>query len=503
MIYFINEYLLARNSSVEHAAMKREVLFTKFQQPAQIVTKTYDRQLTRTVKDFGLNRKQVINMYDYFQGQEAGTTTARFIEDLKLPREYAVTTGANFSQVFNGDTLVSRVGFTPGTIGRLFYQEFIDSQGNLVSTDLWDWRGFKSSTQYFGQNGQLMMQRYYGVAGQTVLEAYYVPDTNGKPLLSRMLLKNYCGRNERYFHNQDDLFAFYLNELVHRSSKPVIFVSDRPGTGVQPLLELDAECHKFIMVPIYHTRKINDPLQAPLDGYLQPAFDNWHRFDGFVTGTETQARQLRHRYPGAQISHVPAVSVPSKTQAPLVPIAVRNRQLLYVGRYAPDRQLDQLIRVVSLVNQKIDNVHCDLYGYGDPEYVQTVTKLISELGLEHQVSIHDYTPEIAPVYDHAQILLNTGLANGGPLAMQEAQAHGLPVISYDFNYGPRDFIMDGQDGFVVKQGDQLAMSARIQELLTDSQRLTAFSEAAYAKMHQTQTHTKIWHRWQTALSLEG
>ncbi|PWS20954.1 poly(glycerol-phosphate) alpha-glucosyltransferase, partial [Enterococcus faecium] len=75
------------------------------------------------------------------------------------------------------------------------------NQGNLSSTDLWDWRGFKSSTQYFGQNGKLVLERFYNLQGETVIEQYYVPDTNGNPLASRLILKNYRDQAERFFQD--------------------------------------------------------------------------------------------------------------------------------------------------------------------------------------------------------------------------------------------------------------------------------------------------------------
>ncbi|RRK10054.1 accessory Sec system glycosyltransferase Asp1 [Lactiplantibacillus garii] len=501
MFYFINEYLLAKNSSVEHAAIDRVRLFNQFHQPAKIVTKTYDRLLHGTVTAIKLPDEQILNMFDFFQ--QTTSVESRFVrtDDLKLPVEYAVTVGADFSEVTNGDNLVSKVGFIPGTIGRVYYQEFLDNQGNPLSTDLWDWRGFKSSTQYFGQNGKLIMQRYYNLAGQTVLEEYYVADVKGNPLLSRVILRNYQHQSERFFQNRDDLFNFFIAELSRLDSTTTTFISDRPGTGVQPLLRLNDDSHKYVNVPIYHAKDINEPLHSPLDGYLQPAFDNLTHFDGVITATNKQAQHLQRRFPNGHVMVMPNVTTTARSQAPLRPITERKNQLLYVGRLAPDRQLEQLIRVVALVKKDINNVRCDLYGYGDAKYVDQLKKLVADLQLEKQVRLCGYQPDLSGVYDNYQILLNTALANGGPMAMQEAMAHGLPVISYQFNYGPADFIDDGVTGYVIKPGDQLTMSKRILELQASPQKLTAFSEAAYAQLHDHQTATKVWHRWQRALGL--
>lgn len=502
MFYFINEYILGKNSSVEHAAINRVKLFNHYKAPAQIVTKMYDRLLHQTMGTFQLANQQVLNMFDYFQQTTDVPTKVLHTDDIHLPVEYAVEVGANFSKIFNGDEHVSNVGFIPGTIGRVFYQEFFDNQGNLSSTDLWDWRGFKSSTQYFGQNGKLVLERFYNLQGETVIEQYYVPDTNGNPLASRLILKNYRDQAERFFQDANHLFRFFLAELSHLDKQTTTFISDRPGTSVKPLLELQDDSHKYVTVPIYQAKDINDPIHSPLDGFLTPAFDNLQHFDGFITATESQAQHLRTRFPKAKMTVLPTVTTSPLAQSKLRPITARPKQLLYVGRLAPDRQLDQLIRTIALVKQQVKEIQCDFYGYGDPEYLKTLNKLVEELKLTNNVHLLDYHPDLETRYDDYQLLLNTDIVDGGPMSMPEAMSHGIPVISYRFNYGPKDWIDDGHDGFIVDPGNQLALRDRVIELMTDTKKLTAFSEAAFKKLHTSQTDLKVWHRWQQLLGIK-
>lgn len=176
--------------------------------------------------------------------------------------------------------------------------------------------------------------------------------------------------------------------------------------------------------------------------------------------------------------------------------------MLYVGRLAPDRQLDQLIRTIALVKQQVKEIQCDFYGYGDPEYLKTLNKLVEELKLTNNVHLLDYHPDLETRYDDYQLLLNTDIVDGGPMSMPEAMSHGIPVISYRFNYGPKDWIDDGHDGFIVDPGNQLALRDRVIELMTDTKKLTAFSEAAFKKLHTSQTDLKVWHRWQQLLGIK-
>ncbi|WP_125572706.1 glycosyltransferase [Levilactobacillus huananensis] len=502
MYYFINEYILQKNSSVEHTAMNRVKLFNHYQEPAKIVTKIYDRLLHRTLTTFGLADNEVVNMFDFFQQAANVPTKVMRTDDLRLPVETEVVVGANFSQVLNGDDNLGRVGFIPGTIGRVFYHEHADNQGNLIETDLWDWRGFRSATQYFGQNGKLVLERYYTPTGQTALEIYSVPDTNGNPLVSRVILKDYQGQGDRFFQNQDDLFEFFLAELSKQDTGTTTFISDRPGTGVRPLLNLDDGSRKYIYLPINHAVAPDDPLHGDLDGFLKPAFEHFRHFDGFITGTEQQAEHLRTRFPEANVFDMPAV-----TMAPLAkdgsdevaPTERRANSLLYVGRIAQDKQIDQLLRMFALVHDRVPGATFDLYGYGDHEYQKKMTDLVSELHLEHNVTFKDYDPELIQKYDTYQVLVNMSIADGGPMGMLEAMSHGIPVVSYPFNYGPKDLIVDGDNGYLVNRGNSLAMAEHVVELFSKPKALQTMSHAAYQTTNATWTQRRVWNRWQRFL----
>ncbi|MFC6288888.1 accessory Sec system glycosyltransferase Asp1 [Levilactobacillus angrenensis] len=500
MFYFINEYILQKNSSVEHTAMNRVKLFNHYKQPAQIVTKTYDRLLHQTIGTFNLADDEIVNMFDFFQHATDVPTQVLHTDDLNLPLASEVTVGANFSQVFEGDRQTSNVGFIPGTIGRVFYQEFFDGLGNVIETNLWDWRGFKSATQYFGQNGKLILERYYTPTGAIAMEQFFVPDTNGQPLASRIILKDYQGRGDLFFQNTDDLFAFFLSELSNQDPATTTFISDRPGTGVQPLLALNDNSRKYIYVPINHAVEPNDPVHGTLDGFLAPAFEHFNHFDGFLTATEQQADHLKQRYPQAKVNAISAVTMLPATKDQVVDQPQRRpHSLLYVGRIAADKQIEQLLRMFALVHDQVPDATFDLFGYGSPEYVKQMTALVQELKLTTSVTFKDYDPHLADQYDHYQLLVNMALADGAPLAMQEAMGHGIPVLSYPFNYGPQAFIQDGVTGYLIDRGNSLAMADKVRTLFTDDAQLTKLSQAAFDEAHQNWTRRKVWNRWQRLL----
>lgn len=54
MFFFVNQYLLSNDSSIEHAEMKRLKLFKDHNAEAKLVTRNYDQIIHATLQRFGL-----------------------------------------------------------------------------------------------------------------------------------------------------------------------------------------------------------------------------------------------------------------------------------------------------------------------------------------------------------------------------------------------------------------------------------------------------------------
>ena len=64
------------------------------------------------------------------------------------------------------------------------------------------------------------------------------------------------------------------------------------------------------------------------------------------------------------------------------------------------------------------------------------------------------------------------------MVIVEAMACGLPVVSFDCPWGPRSIIKDGEDGFIVENGNPSALAQGIFSLINDKDKRETMSEAA-------------------------
>ena len=103
-----------------------------------------------------------------------------------------------------------------------------------------------------------------------------------------------------------------------------------------------------------------------------------------------------------------------------------------------------------------------------------------------------------------------GASAGGARAMTATAANGLalmweivyiaasnrlPIVSFDCKNGPRELIVDGENGYLVDCFDLEAMAERIGELMADREKRIRFSEQAQSQFAKLDPD-RIVARWQ-------
>lgn len=83
------------------------------------------------------------------------------------------------------------------------------------------------------------------------------------------------------------------------------------------------------------------------------------------------------------------------------------------------------------------------------------------------------------------------------MVMIEAMACGLPVVSFDYKCGPKDIIVDGDNGLIVPEGDIEALARALIRLMDDGDLRKRMSVEA-RKVVDTYSEKKIMGAW-TAL----
>lgn len=182
--------------------------------------------------------------------------------------------------------------------------------------------------------------------------------------------------------------------------------------------------------------------------YSRPGFlgklHNWfdrlflRRFDRFVVLTEEDL-------PNWPIKR--KLSIPNaNTFEPQETAKLDNKVVIAVGRYGEQKNFENLLEAWQLVHAKHPDWQLKICGQG----LHLLDPTIEALGLQDSV-IHFETKEMEKEYMSASICALSSRHEGMPMFLLEAQACGLPIVSYACECGPRDIIVDGETGILIEE----------------------------------------------------
>lgn len=118
------------------------------------------------------------------------------------------------------------------------------------------------------------------------------------------------------------------------------------------------------------------------------------------------------------------------------------------GRIAPVKRFDSLIDTWELIHKKNSNWQLHIYGEGDKNYVNALQQKINEKQLSNHIILKGKTSNIQDKMLNASVFLMTSDNECFPLVLLEAQACGLPIVSFDCPHGPRN-IISNKNGILI------------------------------------------------------
>jgi glycosyltransferase involved in cell wall biosynthesis len=151
--------------------------------------------------------------------------------------------------------------------------------------------------------------------------------------------------------------------------------------------------------------------------------------------------------------------VPNGTARPVTGAVSRAsaKNLVWVGRLVPHKRPELLIPVAERMQLRPqeDRQVLDVVGHGPA--AGSLTAAVAGRGLDSAVRLRGFVEERAKqaLVAGSLLHLNTSQGEGWGLCVLEAAALGVPTVAYDVE-GLRDAVRDGETGWLVKDGEQLA-----------------------------------------------
>ena len=156
-----------------------------------------------------------------------------------------------------------------------------------------------------------------------------------------------------------------------------------------------------------------------------------------------------------------------------------NKKMLAVGRLTEQKAFHRMLEVMTLLPE---DYTLQIVGEGPLE--QELKALTVNLQLVNRISFVGRSSDVTPYYRESGLLLMTSLFEGLPMVIAEANAHALPVVSFDCETGPREMIKDGSSGYLIEEGKATDMAEKIQLLEKNTDLYDSMCKAAYQRSQQ-------------------
>jgi glycosyltransferase involved in cell wall biosynthesis len=198
--------------------------------------------------------------------------------------------------------------------------------------------------------------------------------------------------------------------------------------------------------------------------------------DGVVALTPRHRRALKKAFG----RRPPVFSIPNAVAPARATSALPRRPVvLAAGRLCRAKGFDRLILAFADVVEEHPEWQLRICGEGKQR--GPLEWLIAELELADSVCLAGLVNDIGSEMAEASIFAVTSRSEGMPMAMLEAMAHGLPVVSFDRSCGSRGIIENGVQGLLAEAGDRTSLARALTALMDDPEARTALGEAARRK----------------------
>ncbi|WP_215115548.1 glycosyltransferase [Exiguobacterium sp. s80] len=432
------------------------------------------------------SRTKMINMFNFFEEKSSSIrnkTNKKIYKVFKLlfKDTIEVQETKNISRYFNS--------FTGQYIA--FKKESKNKNSYIIDT----FNNNSRKERFYFFDDKVVKKDVFNNENKVICEVFF--DKNSFPYLSRNLSpvsgaigSIYLLNENKQFKNNIELSSFFIESIVKDSEKNVL-ICDGPGSFPKMLNTSFDKVKKFAVIHVNHFKNFDENGSVKKqENYIIENADN---IDGVIVLTEAQKIDIIEQY---KVKNIFVISNFIKNPDKIID-KVPNKKIGHISRMVVTKGINYLIEVAEQV-VKVDNeVIFEIYGEG-PEK-ENIEKLISDKMLNANVKLMGYTSKTSEVINTFDCVISTSQYEGQGLSMIEAMLHRKPLIAFDINYGPKDFLVNDFNGYLIENRNIIAMSEQILNLIQNPEKLLRLGYNAEETILNLYDSKKIMNKWKEIL----
>jgi len=390
-----------------------------------------------------------------------------------------------------------------------FHEKYYDPQNNLKMYIVYSNKNETSEINYINHfnnkkkakrdhflSNSLILSQYLTHDGKIKREEYF--DNNGisriikeyeDNKISIIYLNNKYGIIEKTFPNESELIAWWLVNFVIKKNS--IFIVDGGPHHIIPL-KLINNIKVISVLHSNHIRSGEDPLTGNFNSSERKnLLATPNSVNACVILTDEQKQDIENRLDSHCLLYT--IPHPNLNLTPNKNLDSRDYdKLIIISRLEKEKNITEAIDIMQLVISK--HPRKKLYIYGDGSEKDMLRNLISEKKLDDSIFLMGYTSDISKELNDATLFLMTSLYESFGLSISESLSHGVPVLSYDFKYGPGTLIKNDENGFLIENRNINLAANTIIQYYNDLERIRIMIDNAYESVNwlSGENISKLW-----------
>lgn len=217
--------------------------------------------------------------------------------------------------------------------------------------------------------------------------------------------------------------------------------------------------------------------------------------DVIVCNSRQGVEDISSRFPhvASRVRFIPNwCALPSHLATPGVKAKMR---LLWVGRLVPGKRPNLFLRLIENLSPQFD---IEGFLYGDGPMSEPLMREIRDNQLSCRVHLKGFSDEMALDLSQGDLLVFTSVSEGMPNVLIEAGAVGLPVVSTNCDFGPREILRcdaGWETGVLVPVDDLQSLTKETRALLNSRERLRQMGRNAREHVERNFTCERVFPAW--------
>ncbi len=336
---------------------------------------------------------------------------------------------------------------------------------------------YRNALERLGYQLEVFFQNTFMALPAACVDNVYTLLTRKPGRLKEKVERHYWKRNEytlpirQYIKNRPD--AVFVTMMVSNY------------LAIMDVIEEDYQktiCNPFVVMDCSDPKKNATPEVARKRNKYYP----------MAARSVVQTQGAKDYFPPEVQKNMVIIPNPVKMDLPEPYVGKRTKTVVNYCRLTAQKNLGLLIDAFSDFHKTHPEYQLHIYGEG--ELRQELVEKIQEMGLSHCAAISNFDAHIHEKIVDAGMYVSTSDWEGFPNSLLEALSIGLPCISTDCDFGPRDLIENNVNGILIPMNDRQALYEAMCRIAEEEAFAKQLGEAAI-KTREIYSADKIGQEW--------